>query len=526
MKKYIVDGTHLKLISTAQIPEMRMGPGFTVKANADGSLLSCYTNTRPTFFQIFDAEGSAVLDCLAGSSIQSMFWDAEDPRVFAIQIKDDTKIKAYFISPNQVIESKIILPATVPGELFGLLIPWMLFHSNDAITNEIILAYRGLIACKEKDLKSVTGVCLVLESSDGKSRRDLMRLLKNIEGEPTWLQLAQIFIEYSKYEMAKYCFGKIKNVKALRTITYQCEIGRNTNLKEQYRIHLGNYARAIEIPAKTNDFAQLSENFQSLALWDKAFNIAANSDISLLETTYYNFAMHLQERGDYGGAIAAFEKSNANAAEIPRMIMSHNGDLQAYLKSTDKIDAIIWWAQNAESHGDFDTALEYYKRANDVLSLARIYCLTGEIQKAVDLSMAHPDSKSIFYLIAKYFEREGNHKEAIDYYIRSNSFSCGLRIALINRMDQEVLQLALQCSAFHMKEAANHFEDCGKLDNAILLFTKAKAYNKAIQLCISTNNTSAIEKILENIEASGNHTLLALLQSMRRKENQENELYK
>ena len=40
-----------------------------------------------------------------------------------------------------------------------------------------------------------------------------------------------------------------------------------------------------------------------------------------------------------------------------------------------------WWAQYLESQSDMESALRYYELAQDYLSLVRVHCYLGNIQK-------------------------------------------------------------------------------------------------------------------------------------------------
>lgn len=40
-----------------------------------------------------------------------------------------------------------------------------------------------------------------------------------------------------------------------------------------------------------------------------------------------------------------------------------------------------WWAQYMESTGDMENALQYYENAQDYLSLVRVYCYCGQMDK-------------------------------------------------------------------------------------------------------------------------------------------------
>ena len=40
-----------------------------------------------------------------------------------------------------------------------------------------------------------------------------------------------------------------------------------------------------------------------------------------------------------------------------------------------------WWAQYMESLGEMDSALQFYEMAQDYLSLVRVYCYCGNMDK-------------------------------------------------------------------------------------------------------------------------------------------------
>lgn len=77
-------------------------------------------------------------------------------------------------------------------------------------------------------------------------------------------------------------------------------------------------------------------------------------------------------------------------------------------------------------------------------------------------------------------------KEAILFYSRAQCYHHGIRLAVEHEMDSDVLTLALQAPAKLMLEASKYFEDRNKIDQAILLYHKAKAFNKAVSLCFQS----------------------------------------
>lgn len=62
-----------------------------------------------------------------------------------------------------------------------------------------------------------------------------------------------------------------------------------------------------------------------------------------------------------------------------------------------------WWAQYLESQSDMDTALLYYERAEDFLSLVRVYCYIGNIQKVAPFLLFNHYEAIVFPTVNKSF---------------------------------------------------------------------------------------------------------------------------
>lgn len=58
-----------------------------------------------------------------------------------------------------------------------------------------------------------------------------------------------------------------------------------------------------------------------------------------VRTTYYNYAKHLEAKGDIQGAIPLYEKSDTHRFEVPRMLFDEQRQLESYIMNTkDKYD--------------------------------------------------------------------------------------------------------------------------------------------------------------------------------------------
>ena len=64
-----------------------------------------------------------------------------------------------------------------------------------------------------------------------------------------------------------------------------------------------------------------------------------------------------------------------------------------------------WWAQYLESVGDIKEAINYYKLADDSLSLVRMYCFLGNMEEAMHL-IDVTNNLAAAYHIGRYFEEK------------------------------------------------------------------------------------------------------------------------
>ncbi len=61
-------------------------------------------------------------------------------------------------------------------------------------------------------------------------------------------------------------------------------------------------------------------------------------------------------------------------------MLSKPDELQSYIDLSQDKEIKKWWGQNAESHGDIETALKYYIEINDIFSIVRVHCRSGDMK--------------------------------------------------------------------------------------------------------------------------------------------------
>lgn len=67
---------------------------------------------------------------------------------------------------------------------------------------------------------------------------------------------------------------------------------------------------------------------------DEALYIAETKDRIHLKNTEYNYAMQLEQDGNYKEAIVHFEKANTHRYDVPRMLLEQTDQLHLYMSKT------------------------------------------------------------------------------------------------------------------------------------------------------------------------------------------------
>lgn len=83
----------------------------------------------------------------------------------------------------------------------------------------------------------------------------------------------------------------------------------------------------------------------------------------------------------FKAAAEHYEASDTARFEIPRMLFDDPTALEEYVKSSQNKHLLKWWAQYLESSQDMEAALEFYAAAEDTLSLVRVHCFLGNVDK-------------------------------------------------------------------------------------------------------------------------------------------------
>ena len=125
--------------------------------------------------------------------------------------------------------------------------------------------------------------------------------------------------------------------------------------------------------------------------------------------------------------------------------------------------------------------------------------MLGDTSSALKLALESNDPSACFHL-ARHYEQNNNIREAIVYYSKSQRLHHAIRLAKDHQYDQEVMTMSLQASKQNMIQSAQYFEQKGKQDKAVQLYSRGGNRKKAMDLAIKHNLTDMIENISTGVQ--------------------------
>jgi intraflagellar transport protein 140 len=221
--------------------------------------------------------------------------------------------------------------------------------------------------------------------------------------------------------------------------------------------------------------------------WDKAIKLCEKHCRIHLRTTYYSYGKYLESEKRIKEAIRMYELSETHRYEVPRMLVEDPHQLESYINTKKDNDLFQWWAQYQESGGEIEAALKYYELAKDWLSLVRLLCFCGDMEKAAAITEKVNDKASCYHL-AKTLEDRGENIRAIHFLTKAEAFGNAIRICKENHLLDQLWTLAQLAQPSDQLDAARFFEtksDRPDFDKAIQLYHRAGYASKALDLAFS-----------------------------------------
>ncbi|XP_059892091.1 intraflagellar transport protein 140 homolog [Gadus macrocephalus] len=334
------------------------------------------------------------------------------------------------------------------------------------------------------------------------------RSIKLIKSVAVWENMARMCVKNRRLDVARVCLGNMGNARAARALREAQAQPQAEAQVAVLAVQLGMLEEAEKLYRSCERFDLLNQFYQACGRWQQALETAQTSDRIHLRSTYYNYGKHLEAMGDRTLALSYYEKSDTHRFEVPRMLQDDSGSLEVYVdKMKDKI-IYKWWAQYLESQADMDAALLYYENAQDYLSLVRVHCYLGNIQKASEIAN-DTGNRAASYHLARQYEGHQEVKQAVHFYTRAQAYNNAIRLCKESGLDDQLMNLALLSNPEDMMEAACYYEERGShMDRAVVLYHKAGHMSKALELAFATEQFSALQLIAEDLDHTSDPSLL------------------
>lgn len=491
---------------------------------------------------------------IAGRSPMTHYWDAHDPKLIVCEAKilmdifhkkekeekkivslsktmDDGPVEVMIVSLFSTPENGILIQDSFPlpeqyQTLLGIEVPYHYFVNKSENTSDDDGQGDGprpeavsprMVA--RRTMRDFVG----LEDSD-KNTKDAMlnfsyyltignmdeafKAIKLIKSESVWENMAKMCVKSRRLDVASVCLGNMghaRGARALREAMKEPELDAKVAV---LAMQLGLKEDAERLLKNCKRYDLLNEFYQSIGDWKKALETAEMYDRIHLRTTYFNFAKHLEMKGEYSEAIPNYEKSDTHRFEVPRMLFDEPEALEHYISMHKDKALHKWWAQYMESTGDMENALQYYENAQDYLSLVRVYCYCGQMDKAAEICNNTGDRAACYHL-GRQYENQDQIKEAIHFFTRAQAYFNAIRLCKEHGMEDQLMNLALMGRPEDMIEAARYYEQKpGAQDKAVMLYHKAGNFSKALDLSFRARQFGALQLISGELDERADPELL------------------
>uniref|UniRef100_A0A3P8VSN0 Intraflagellar transport 140 n=1 Tax=Cynoglossus semilaevis TaxID=244447 RepID=A0A3P8VSN0_CYNSE len=471
---------------------INLGALRSVKCNANGSQVSVLisqVNGRPDHkVYFYDIEMDTVYVGFGRCPV-SHFWDESEPRLFVcetVPISSDSSsvdvsvVTLFCTQEHGLLLQDCYLKPSGLQALLALDVPYYYFSCKvstgssfpQMVSRRALRDFVGLENCEKSTRDAMLNFSFYLTIGD---MDEAFKSIKLIKSKAVWENMARMCVKTCRLDVARVCLGNMGNARAAKALK-EAEAEPEPDAQvAMLAVQLGMVEDAEKLYKSCQRYDLLNKFYQASGQWQKALETAETQDRIHLRTTYYSYAKYLE-------------------------MMRH------LLRS---MSIYKWWAQYLESQSDMDTALLYYERAEDFLSLVRVYCYIGNIQKASEIANETGDRAASYHL-ARNYEGHDDIKQAVHFYTRAQAYNNAIRLCKENGLDDQLMNLALLSNPEDMMEAACYYEDKGTyMDRAVSLYHKAGYVSKALELAFATEQFAALQSIAEDLNENSDAALLA-----------------
>ncbi|XP_071318478.1 intraflagellar transport protein 140 homolog [Trachinotus anak] len=374
------------------------------------------------------------------------------------------------------------------------------------VSRRALRDFVGLENCEKATRDAMLNFSFYLTIGD---MDEAFKSIKLIKSKAVWENMARMCVKTCRLDVARVCLGNMGNARAAKALKEAEAEPEPEAQVAMLAIQLGMLEDAEKLYKSCHRYDLLNNFYQASGQWQQALETAEIHDRIHLRTTYYSYAKYLESMGDKTLALAYYENSDTHRAEVPRMLQDDTASLEIYVNKMKDKNIYKWWAQYLESQSDMDSALHFYECAQDYLSLVRVHCYMGNIQKASEIANDTGDRAASYHL-ARHYEGHDDIKQAVHFYTRAQAYNNAIRLCKENGLDDQLMNLALLSNPEDMMEAACYYEEKGAhMDRAVALYHKAGYVSKALELAFATQQFSALQLIAEDLNENSDPALLA-----------------
>ena len=459
-------------------------------------------------------------------------WDTFDQRLllvetecFAVVNEEENRVDEQV---NQAVtlfvnaEYGIIKQDTIKiqGEILsiiGLNAPYLFFTGKDVgkdnlsgigkIIKRSMRDFMGLENSDETVLKAILNFSFFVSSGN---MDEAFKAVKTIQNVSVWENMCTMSVKTRRLDVAEECLRNMRFARGAKAVREAKSEPDEESKLAMVAIQLNMLEDAKELYTKAGRNDMLNKMLQACGDWEPALKIAETKDRINLRTSYYTLAKYYESIQDFQTALEYYERSETHRVEVPRMYYSNQkvAELERYVIQKKDPELSRWWAQLLESKADNQGAIKFYVDAGDFGSAVRVNINIGDIDAANEICK-EKNNKLGWFLLAQFYERQGDVREAIQMYSKSQRFHNAVRLAKDNKLDGELMNMVLRCGSTKlMLQSAKYFEQKHFLDRAVVLYHKGKNLKKALDLCFSSHNYDYLRTLVDDLGEEEDPTTL------------------
>ncbi|KAJ6640265.1 Intraflagellar transport protein 140 like [Pseudolycoriella hygida] len=426
--------------------------------------------------------------------------------IAAIAASTESIVSIMFVTEKCEIKDLESL-SLLPGEqLINLCAPNVVTLRNCSVELSPMGDFHGLTKCDTSTRQMVIDFSLHVVQGN---MDQAFRCIRSIQSDGVWQNLAKMCVHTGRLDVARVCLGHMKKARSVRAL--RKALADNTLENEAkvavLAIELDMIDDAEALYKKCGRYDLLNKLLQACGRFEDALKIAEQLDRVHLKNTYYKYAEHLKGEGDILEALNYYGKANNPTHNVTQMLIEDPVALRNYMQSTSDKNLLKWWAQYIESTGDMESAFKVYQRADDWFSQVRILCFLGQLSRADSVARLSGD-KSACYHLARHYENIGKIQEAIQFYTRAQTFSNAVRICKENDLQNELWNVANSARSRDKASAASYFEECGDFKRAVELYHRSGMLHKAVEMAFASQQPETLQVIASELDVNSDAELV------------------